>query len=78
MLYYGDKHPHVKRHISFLAGTNNSIFSCASAFLNYKAYVIGGIVNDTRLATVDAYDPATDSWSKVSSMQQARQAMSKI
>ena len=47
-------------------------FAISVAEVDGKLFVIGGSQSDTRLATVEVFDPATDSWTKRADMPTAR------
>ena len=47
-------------------------FGISIAEVDGKLFVIGGSQSNSRLATVEVYDPATDSWTKRADMPTAR------
>ncbi len=47
-------------------------FGVSSVEIDGKIFVIGGSQSNDRLATVEVYDPATDSWTPRSDMPTAR------
>ncbi|MBB16539.1 hypothetical protein CMK22_14800 [Candidatus Poribacteria bacterium] len=48
----------------------------ATVVLDNKLYAIGGFNGHRQVATLELYDPITDTWEKVASMDQARQYLS--